>query len=92
MDRFHEYNLHYHYDEDNYGLLSLYLFEVVFVLGRINDPSKQKLVDAESRGYRDILQEDFLDSYNNLTLKALMMVKWASKNYLGKGNPMLLSK
>ena len=32
----------------------------------------------ESATYRDIIQEDFVDSYNNLTLKTIMAFKWAS--------------
>ena len=35
-------------------------------------------VVEESRTYGDILQEDFVDSYMNLTLKSVMGLKWAS--------------
>ncbi|KAG7161061.1 Beta-1-3-galactosyltransferase 1-like 7 [Homarus americanus] len=40
--------------------------------------SHAKLVVEESRTYGDILQEDFVDSYMNLTLKSVMGLKWAS--------------
>lgn len=29
--------------------------------------------------YNDIIQEGFLDSYNNLTVKSLMMLKWVNR-------------
>lgn len=32
----------------------------------------------ESRTHGDILQEDFVDSYMNLTIKSVMGLKWAS--------------
>lgn len=35
-------------------------------------------VVEESRTYGDILQEDFTDSYMNLTLKSVMALKWTS--------------
>ncbi|XP_053149123.1 beta-1,3-galactosyltransferase 2-like [Hemicordylus capensis] len=39
----------------------------------------QNLLAEESSLYRDIIQQDFLDSYNNLTLKTLMGMEWISK-------------
>lgn len=35
--------------------------------------------------YDDLIQESFLDSYNNLTLKSVMMLKWINANCVGKG-------
>lgn len=34
----------------------------------------------------DIIQENFVDSYNNLTLKTILMLKWAKNNCVNKGN------
>lgn len=34
----------------------------------------------ESKEFNDLLQEDFIDSYNNLTKKTVMGLKWAVKN------------
>ena len=34
----------------------------------------------ESRTHGDILQEDFVDSYMNLTLKSVMGLKWVSNH------------
>lgn len=36
----------------------------------------QKRVEDESEKRRDIIQEDFIDSYNNLTIKSIFMLKW----------------
>ncbi|KAM9850227.1 beta-1,3-galactosyltransferase 1-like isoform 3-T3 [Aulostomus maculatus] len=35
-------------------------------------------VFQESQEHRDILQSDFLDSYNNLTIKTMLMFEWLS--------------
>ena len=39
--------------------------------------AEQKEIDLENRIYRDIIQEDFIDTYHNLTLKNVMAYKWA---------------
>lgn len=49
----------------------------VFLLGL--GKAKHTLVNEESRKYRDILQEDFHDTYMNSTLKTIMGFNWASK-------------
>lgn len=51
----------------------------MFLLGMISDKALQVALETESASYRDILQEDFVDSYNNLTLKTMMAFRWASK-------------
>ena len=53
---------------------------VIFLVGRSrNETINQKLV-IESDYFKDILQEDFLDSYNNLTKKVIMGLKWVNEN------------
>jgi beta-1,3-galactosyltransferase 1 len=52
---------------------------LVFMLGKTADKSTQDLVSLESERYRDIVQGDFLDTYRNLTYKAVMALGWASK-------------
>jgi beta-1,3-galactosyltransferase 1 len=53
---------------------------VVFVLGQLsNNPSDQTVqadLEAESAKHGDILQESFLDSYNNLTVKSIHILKY----------------
>ncbi|XP_072276210.1 beta-1,3-galactosyltransferase 2-like [Pyxicephalus adspersus] len=53
----------------------------LFLLGReakTNNALEQKLV-TESQEYHDIIQQDFLDTYNNLTLKTLLGLYWVAK-------------
>ncbi|XP_069020436.1 beta-1,3-galactosyltransferase 2-like [Embiotoca jacksoni] len=39
---------------------------------------QQKMLQAESRRHHDIIQQDFLDSYKNLTIKTLMGMNWVA--------------
>lgn len=58
--------------------------EVVFLVGRtVNDERQARILD-ESQSHNDLIQENFLDSYNNLTLKTLLMLKWVNVNCAGK--------
>lgn len=40
----------------------------------------QGYVTEESHLYNDVIQESFYDTYNNLTLKSIMLLKWATTN------------
>ena len=61
---------------------SLPNIKVIFLLGTISnlDNNLQTNVTRESDLYHDILQENFIDSYANLTVKSLMLLKWFSKS------------
>ncbi len=48
-------------------------------MGQPKNATLNKRIQLESNIYKDILQEDFNDSYRNLTLKGIMSLKWASK-------------
>ncbi|KAH9503027.1 Beta-1,3-galactosyltransferase 5 [Bulinus truncatus] len=56
---------------------------LIFFLGsehpstNISD-SVQPLVDHEAKIFGDILQEDYIDSYYNLTLKSISVIRWVS--------------
>ncbi|XP_067686254.1 beta-1,3-galactosyltransferase 1-like isoform X2 [Haliotis asinina] len=50
--------------------------KVVFLLGATDSKDMQKNLLNESKTYRDIVQEDFHDSYRNLSLKSVAMLKW----------------
>lgn len=39
---------------------------------------QQRMLEAERRRYHDIIQQDFLDSYKNLTIKTLMGMNWVA--------------
>jgi hypothetical protein len=45
----------------------------------------QNRILNESLEFGDIIQEDFVDSYNNLTLKSVFLLKWVTNNCIDKG-------
>ena len=55
------------------------VIRVVFVMGKTFDkPEVQSSLEYESEQYGDIVQENFLDSYKNLTYKGIGALKWVS--------------
>ncbi|XP_022086890.1 beta-1,3-galactosyltransferase 1-like [Acanthaster planci] len=50
----------------------------MFLLGR-RDTETQHFLELENNHYHDIIQENFHDSYYNLTLKTLMGLRWAAQ-------------
>merc|ERR1740129_1262846 len=53
---------------------------VVFLVGQLHNNSDQDKINEEAREFSDILQEGFIDSYANLTLKSIMLLKWFTAN------------
>ncbi|XP_030846805.1 beta-1,3-galactosyltransferase 1 [Strongylocentrotus purpuratus] len=51
----------------------------LFMLGKSKNQYHQRLVELESKRHGDIIMEDFVDSYQNLTLKTIMTMKWTSQ-------------
>ncbi|XP_065299763.1 beta-1,3-galactosyltransferase 5-like isoform X2 [Dermacentor albipictus] len=51
---------------------------VLFLFGKPSTAKLQSALEFESQQYGDIVQEDFLDTYKNLTLKTVMMLRWAA--------------
>ena len=51
---------------------------LVFLLAKSKDVRVEMNIDRENARYGDIVKEDFMDSYDNLTLKTLMGIQWAS--------------
>lgn len=52
----------------------------VFLIGQTENNDTQDRIIEESHTYNDLIQERFLDTYNNLTLKSVMMLKWINMN------------
>jgi len=54
--------------------------KMLFLLGNTatHDEALEDEIKTENENYNDILREDFLDSYQNLTLKTLGGVKWGA--------------
>lgn len=59
--------------------------KVVFLVGLLPNNSEQQQLLEESSKHGDIIQEDFLDSYANLTVKSVMLLKWFTQT-CDKGN------
>lgn len=52
-------------------------FALFFVIGMVsNDAIFMQDIEEESEKYNDVLQEDFEDSYRNLSLKAIAALRW----------------
>jgi len=63
---------------------------VIFVLGEFDDNEVQSKLEEESAEHGDILQETFQDSYNNLTLKSIFILKYYVGAADNLGNKFLL--
>ncbi|KAL3885858.1 hypothetical protein ACJMK2_025890 [Sinanodonta woodiana] len=48
-----------------------------FLLGEVPDENIRKLVEEENKIHNDIIKEDFVDTYQNLTYKTMMAFKYA---------------
>lgn len=53
---------------------------LLFVVGRSDNLTLMDKIFQENRENSDILQGSFIDSYYNLTLKTMSMMKWVSDN------------
>ncbi|XP_077498625.1 beta-1,3-galactosyltransferase 5-like [Amblyomma americanum] len=54
-------------------------FRLLFLLGRPRSGAVQRRIVQEDKLHRDIVQGTFLDTYQNLTYKSLMMLHWAKR-------------
>ena len=52
---------------------------IVFMLGESEDENVKNKLKYEFDLYGDLVQENFLDSYRNLTYKGIMSLKWISE-------------
>ncbi|XP_075199219.1 beta-1,3-galactosyltransferase 2-like [Anomaloglossus baeobatrachus] len=72
-----------HTIRETWGNVSIYDVEVVMVflvgLPRIASERTQNVLEEESETFGDIVQQDFMDTYYNLTLKTLMGMEWVTK-------------
>ena len=53
-----------------------YLFEIA---GSTSDTKLQKSIEYENQKFGDIIQGDFVDTYHNLSYKAIMGNLWAAE-------------
>ncbi|XP_075132177.1 beta-1,3-galactosyltransferase 1-like [Leptodactylus fuscus] len=72
-----------HTIRDTWGNESIYDVDVVriFLVGlpRVAADQIQLLLEEENEAFGDIVQQDFMDTYYNLTLKTLMGMEWVTK-------------
>lgn len=66
--------------------------KIVFLIGQTESNVTQMRIDEESDAANDLIQESFLDSYNNLTLKTVMMLKWVNDSCADKSTRSLVSE
>ncbi len=59
---------------DDYG--RLFRCDYLFILGKTEGEEEEEEVLREANAFGDVLVEDFVDAYNNLTLKSLFMLKF----------------
>ena len=52
--------------------------KAVFIVGDAKNTTINRLLVEEFKLYGDIVQEDFIDTYTNLTIKTIAAMKWGS--------------
>ncbi|XP_037573612.1 beta-1,3-galactosyltransferase 1 [Dermacentor silvarum] len=52
---------------------------LAFLLGAGSDSRLQSAVESEASVHGDVIQEAFFDSYRNVTLKSIMMLRWTTQ-------------
>ncbi len=68
------------------------------MMGIPASPDVLRTIQEEHRMHRDIVQGSFMESYRNLTLKAVMALKWVTtycsnaKYVIKVGYPIIFSK
>lgn len=66
---------------ETWGNVSLYIpsrVVMVFLIGSTTSSEVQTKVVLESQAHHDIVQENFIDSYRNLTIKSVAMLRWVT--------------
>ena len=64
----------------NINIRQTFTKRLVFLLGKPHNESTQMLIRKESECYGDIVQGNFLDTYQNLTHKAVLGLRWITEN------------
>ena len=65
---------------ENVELFISYNTRVIFLLGKTKNETTQKRITRENGCYGDIVQGDFIDTYLNLTHKAVLGLRWITEN------------
>ncbi|KAH9523187.1 Beta-1,3-galactosyltransferase 1 [Bulinus truncatus] len=54
--------------------------KLIFIIGNSDDKVRQLQIETEYAAYGDIVQGDFMDSFLNLTYKAVTMLAWVNSH------------
>nr|XP_054756522.1 uncharacterized protein LOC129262430 [Lytechinus pictus]XP_054756523.1 uncharacterized protein LOC129262430 [Lytechinus pictus] len=71
---------HTYGDQKQWPALKRGIFATVFLLGKTFNATLQRMIDEEAQKHNDILQEDFIDTYANLSRKTVMGLKWVTNH------------
>lgn len=61
----------------------LYGIKIIFVVGKTKQLDIQRKIEFESRVYNDMLQGEFMDTYDNMVLKSVLSFNWFRKYLKG---------
>ena len=64
----------------NLSLFETHKIRVAFLLGKPEKKHQQSAIKLESDQYNDIVQGTFIDTYQNLTHKAVLGLRWITEN------------
>ena len=64
----------------NSKILKHHVIKTVFLLGRTSNRLVQTMIDNEQETFGDIVQGNFIDTYQNLSHKAVLGLRWVSEN------------
>ena len=64
----------------NVTIHQAYAMRLVFLIGKPLEDSHQMLINKENECFGDIVQGNFVDSYRNLTHKAVLGLRWVTEH------------
>uniref|UniRef100_W6NR74 Hexosyltransferase n=1 Tax=Haemonchus contortus TaxID=6289 RepID=W6NR74_HAECO len=53
-------------------------FRILFILGNSGTVGDEQLIEQEAKDHGDILQANFVDSYDNLTIKSIAAMRYVA--------------
>lgn len=85
-----KYAMHDKVENASEPSVSEFRVKIVYLIGQTRSNVTQTRIYEENEMHNDLIQESFLDSYNNLTLKTVMMLKWVNGSCAHKGSVFFL--
>lgn len=69
---------------ESWGSLPIEGVAILYFLGQSANGTVQKLIAEEQNGHNDVVTGEFVDHYDNLTLKIAFIVEWVTKKCAGR--------